>query len=306
MLRCLAPQQVPLPAPGASRRLVAKTGYFRLRTWAASLGSPVPDAGLYQPLYSPWLGDEEFERVYAHAEGRTLVSRDRCYVLWRTLRQSLALDGELIECGVFRGGTALLEAAVALEAGGRPLHLVDSFEGMPVTTEDVNRFTAGDFGATSLEEIRTALEPYPFARIHKGFIPEIFGELGVERLAWAHIDVNIYTAVRDCLDFVYPRLVPGGTVVIDDYGFPSCVGARRAVNEHFADGRPGGAALPPDGPMPHRQGPVAGRYSNGNSGAISRRSGASASRAETCTSTSGQRMPTSGSSHRKPRSTAGS
>jgi O-methyltransferase len=60
----------------------------------------------------------------------------------------------------------------------------------------------------------------------------------VERLAWAHIDVDIYTAVRDCLEFIYPRLVPGGTVVIDDYGFPSCVGARRAVDEHFADGLP--------------------------------------------------------------------
>ena len=238
-LRRLVPIELQAPAPGLARRLVARTGYFRLRTWAAAHGDVVPDAGLYQPLYSPWLGDPDFERVYAVAHARTLVSRDRCYVLWSTLRQALALDGELVECGVFRGGTALLEATTVREqVGERPLHLVDSFAGMPRTTEGVDRFEEGDLASTSVESVREALSPFPFARIHEGVIPAILDEVGAGRVAWAHIDVDIYAAVRDCLEYLYPRMAGGGTIVLDDYGFPSCSGARRAVDEFFAAGRP--------------------------------------------------------------------
>jgi hypothetical protein len=239
LLGRLIPVEFQPPAVGASRRLVARTGYFRLRTRLAALGEPVPDAELYQPLYSPWLGDAGFERAYAASRGRTLVSRDRCYVLWRTLQQSLALDGEILECGVFRGGTALLEASTIRESGvERPLHLVDSFAGMPDTTAGVDRFREGDFAATSADEVRQALSEYPFARVHQGFIPEILDQAGIGSLAWANIDVDLYAAVRDCLEFIYPRLLPGGTMILDDYGFPSCPGVRRALDEFFADGRP--------------------------------------------------------------------
>ncbi len=68
-------------------------------------------------------------------------------------------------------------------------------------------------------------------------IPAVLEEVGAERVAWAHIDVDIYAAVRDCLEYLYPRMAPGGMIVLDDYGFPSCPGARRAVDEFFA-GRP--------------------------------------------------------------------
>jgi len=46
--------------------------------------------------------------------------------------------------------------------------------------------------------------------------------------------VDIYQAVKDCIDWIYPRLVAGGFMIFDDYGFPSCPGERRAVDEVFA------------------------------------------------------------------------
>ncbi len=234
----LIPVEFQPPPVGATRRLVARTGYFKLRTFVAARGDRIPDAHLYQPLYSPWLGDADFERVYATTAGRTLVSRDRCYILWRTLLQGLNLDGDLLECGVFRGGTALLEATTVRErVGARPLHLVDSFAGMPDTTDKVDGFREGDFAATSVEDVRAALAPFPFAQVHQGFIPEILEELPIQRLAWAYIDVDIYAAVRDSLEYIYPRLATGASIVLDDYGFPSCPGARRALDEFFS-GRP--------------------------------------------------------------------
>lgn len=238
IVRRVIPAELQAPAPGLGRRLVARTGYFRLRTRVAAHGDRIPDNHLYQPLYSPWLGDSDFERVYAATAGRTLVSRDRCYVLWRTLSQCLNLDGDVIECGVFRGGTALLEATVIRDqVGERPLHLVDSFAGMPGTTDGIDRLQEGDLGSTSAEDVRGALAPFPFARVYEGYIPGILDDVEVERLAWAHIDVDIYAAARDSLEWIYPRLVPGGSIILDDYGFPSCPGGRRAVDEFFA-GRP--------------------------------------------------------------------
>ena len=222
-------------APGRAHRLLPPAHRV------AAHGDRIPDAALYQPLYSPWLGDPDFERVYAAAAGRTLVSRDRCYVLWRTLQQALALDGELLECGVFRGGTALLEATTVRERGGeRPLHLVDSFAGMPRTTDGVDRFQEGDFGTTSAERRAARARPFPFARVHQGYIPaDPRGARRSSGVAWAYIDVDIYARGAGLPRVSSTRAwLPGGTIVLDDYGFPSCPGVRRAMDEFFADGRP--------------------------------------------------------------------
>lgn len=223
------------PPTDLPRRALAAVGYFRFRTWMAAHGDTVPDAGLYRPLYSPWVGDPSFEAVYGKARPHTLVSRDRCYVLWRTLLQASRLSGAVLECGVFRGGTALL-VADTLRADGpdRPIHLFDTFEGMPQTESGIDRFQRGDLGTTSVDRVRALLSPYPSVRIHAGFIPDTFAGLEIDRVAWAHVDVDIYRSVLDCIEFVYPKMVPGGCMVFDDYGFPSCASARRAVDEAFA------------------------------------------------------------------------
>ncbi|MBO0728342.1 MAG: class I SAM-dependent methyltransferase [Acidimicrobiaceae bacterium] len=207
-----------------------------MRTWMAAHGEPVPDASLYQPLYSPWAGESSFERLYQRIKPLTLVSRDRCYVLWKTLLQAVNLQGDMIECGVFRGGTALLAAETLRSASAeRGLHLFDTFAGMPDVTEGIDRFEPGDLGRTSVEHVRRVLDRYDdFAHIYAGFIPGTFEGLRIEPIAWAHVDVDIYKSVRDCIDFIYPRLVRGGYLIFDDYGFPSCVSARRAVDEAFA------------------------------------------------------------------------
>ena len=128
------------PPEDLSRRLLATTGYYRLRTWAGARGEHVPEAHLYQPMFSPWEGLPEFEQYYGKIKDLTMVRRDSCYVLLKTLQQSLQLKGDAVECGVFRGGTALLEAMV-IAGTDRNLHLFDSFEGMPETS-------AGSTGST--------------------------------------------------------------------------------------------------------------------------------------------------------------
>jgi O-methyltransferase len=242
VLRKLIPveAQVPTHLP---KTILATVGYFRLRTWLGAGGQSIPDIELYQPMFSPWLGGGEFDQVYRMIRPHTLVSRDRAHVLWKTLKQATHLPGDFLECGVFRGGTALMAAhtlAEALPSAGqtdRALHLFDSFQGMPTDTADGESFSPGDFNRTSLAAVSKLLSPYPCARLHPGFIPDTFAPLTIDPIAWAHVDVDLYQSVKDCITWIYPRLTGGGFMIFDDYGFPSCSGARRAVDESFA-GKP--------------------------------------------------------------------
>jgi O-methyltransferase len=236
VIRAVVPAEVQAP-PNLIKRILVWSGYFKLRTKLAAHGQPVPDTELYQPLFSPWEGDADFEGLYREIRPYTLCSRDRVYILWATLRQALLLKGDVFECGVFRGGTALLEASTMARCmestQGKQLYLFDSFCGMPRTTSAVDRFEIGDLSTTSEREVAALLGRFDFAQIHAGFIPETFTSIGVEKICWAHVDVDIYQSVRDCISYIYPRLAEGGFLLFDDYGFPSCPGARRAVDEAF-------------------------------------------------------------------------
>jgi O-methyltransferase len=71
--------------------------------------------------------------------------------------------------------------------------------------------------------------------VRQGFIPDTFCGLEQAQIAFAHIDVDIYKSIADCLNFIWPRLSVGGFMVFDDYGFPSCPGARASVDQFFVD-----------------------------------------------------------------------
>jgi len=191
---------------------------------------------LYQPLYSPWLDQEgEFGAYYGIARPRTLVSADRCYVLYRLLLQALAVEGDVWECGVYHGGTAAMMAAILGDKQpAKKLYLFDTFEGMPNTDAARDLHAKGDFADTSVEAVAQYVGHAGLCEIRKGFIPQTFAGLEAARIALAHVDVDIYRSVKDCLEFIWPRLSRGGFIVCDDYGFPTCPGARDAVDEFFA------------------------------------------------------------------------
>lgn len=187
--------------------------------------------GPYQPLYAPWAGPE-FQAQYEPIRPFTCVSADRCYVIDRLLRHVLLVTGEIWECGVWKGGTAkLISNVLKATYNSQTLRLFDTFAGMPETGEKDNFHKGGDFADTSLEAVQALVGD---AQYHAGRIPETFAEVpSATWISFAHIDVDIYQSVTDCLSFIWPRLYRGGAIVIDDYGFDTCVGARRATDEFF-------------------------------------------------------------------------
>jgi O-methyltransferase len=194
----------------------------------------IPDAELYQPLFSPWLGNGDFKAFYQLAAPKSLVTPDRCYVLYTLLRQAMAVPGDVWECGVYKGGTAAMMAAMLNRfAPHKQLYLFDTFAGMPVTDAAKDWHKQGDFSDTSLETVSQYVGFEKICIPRRGFIPDTFKGLEAATIAFAHIDVDIYKSILDCLAFIWPRVSAGGFIVFDDYGFPTCPGARAAVDEFF-------------------------------------------------------------------------
>ena len=96
---------------------------------------------------------------------------------------------------------------------GRPrwLHLFDSFQGMPETTEGLDQFTCGDFKQTSANAVAALLADYHFVTMHVGFIPDTFAGVNVHMIAWAHIDLDIYQSIMTPLNGFIPGLSPAGS-----------------------------------------------------------------------------------------------
>ena len=196
----------------------------------------IPNAELYQPLFSPWLGGGDFKRYYDLAAPKTLVSSDRCHVLYTLLRQAVSVPGDVWECGVYKGGTAAMMAAMLNHyAPKKRLYLFDTFEGMPDTDPARDWHKQGDFSDTSLEAVAAHVGFDKLCVFRKGYIPDTFKGLEESLIAFVHIDVDVYKSILDCLVFIWPRLATGGFIVFDDYGFPTCPGARTAVDEFFLD-----------------------------------------------------------------------
>jgi O-methyltransferase len=203
--------------------------------------SRVPDLKFYRAsehgdfMFSPWLGYGEFGTLLPKASAFSAISAERLWVLYTLAQQALHLDGDLVECGVWRGGSAILFSHLIHQPfvpGHRRLHLFDTFGGMPATNPDHdNYYKGGEFADTSLEAVRGRLPHLERVQFHKGFIPQTFAGLEDLRVAFAHDDVDIHDSIAACCQFLYPRLIPGGIMIFDDYAWSTCAGARKAVDD---------------------------------------------------------------------------
>jgi ADP-heptose:LPS heptosyltransferase len=147
-------------------------------------------------------------------------------------------DGEVIEMGVYRGGSAAAIGWMLRRAGlERTVHLFDTFGGMPATGElDTHEeFDFSDTSATAVaESLNRVVSGFPF-RFHPGFFSDTLREVREQHFCFAHIDADLYHSVREACEFAYPRMDAGGIMLFDDYAAPSCPGAKTAVDEFFRD-----------------------------------------------------------------------
>jgi len=128
----------------------------------------------------------------------------------------------------------MLARIVDEHAPYKRVRLFDTFAGMPEADSGRDMHQRGDFNDTTLDAVRNYIGASASTEYHPGLIPRTFSGMEQSRIAFAHIDVDIWQSVIDCCEFIFPRLSAGGFMVFDDYGFPTCPGARAAVDTYFA------------------------------------------------------------------------
>jgi len=185
---------------------------------------------------APWINDTEFQAAYEVVKEHTLLDVYRLYELWSLARQLDGLEGDFLEVGVWRGGSGCL-LALASQRKDRQLFLADTFSGVVKAGEHDTGYSGGEHADTTVEQVHKLLRLcVQENRVHvlEGMFPEKNAERVGQKLAFVHIDVDVFESARDVLLWALPRLVVGGIVIFDDYGFYGCEGVTRMVNEFIA------------------------------------------------------------------------
>jgi O-methyltransferase len=190
---------------------------------------PINDRGRY--LLADRDFREEFERFIGSGNWKNY---ERRWNLNQMLRLVAPVPGNLAECGVFEGASARQLCRFASQHG-RKVDLFDSFQGLSAPRQNDGTFwTAGGLSAPE-EKVRANLGEFDCFETFPGWIPEAFPKVADRKYAFAHIDVDLEQPTFDSIAFFYPRLPPGGVILLDDHGYDTCPGARKAALDFMAD-----------------------------------------------------------------------
>ncbi|MDQ5985424.1 MAG: hypothetical protein CSYNP_01134 [Syntrophus sp. SKADARSKE-3] len=185
--------------------------------------------------YSPWNIDMSFVEIYNEIKPFTMVDQYRCFELWKLVEQSGKWQyGSILEIGVWRGGTGALIAKKAKDCGIIDcVYLCDTFAGVVKAGAEDSGYKGGEHYDTSkdmVEELIFKQLNLDNVKILQGIFPDQTSkEIEDLRFRFCHIDVDVYQSAKDCNDWIWPRLVSGGIIVYDDYGFQNCDGIKKFV-----------------------------------------------------------------------------
>jgi O-methyltransferase len=197
--------------------------------------------GIYsQSAYSPWKGDAAFRQVLSAIRSHTLVDEYRCHELWQLCGQIGTLDqGDVLEVGVWRGGTGCLLARRCLDGNlGGTVFLCDTFTGVAKAGGRDSAYVGGEHADTNATMVLDLVRWMGLTNVEvlEGIFPDATAHrIADRRFRFCHIDVDVYESASQTFDWVWPRLVLGGLVVFDDYGFYSCGGVTRLVDRMIGE-----------------------------------------------------------------------
>jgi len=154
----------------------------------------------------------------------------RLHTLAWAVRQALPLPGDFVECGVFKGDFAWVVMQMTdFTSQKRSFYLYDTFAGFSPkysSSEDYEGnpgfldFAHKAYSVDGLyESVRDRFAPMANVKVVRGVVPDVFAEAVPERIAFLHIDLNSPAAEVGALNVLFDRVVPGGVIVFDDYGW---------------------------------------------------------------------------------------
>jgi hypothetical protein len=165
-------------------------------------------------------GRDDLALIRATREQVPMLMRDPAALTILTwVRSAIRLGGDLAEAGVFQGGSARLICAAK---GDAPLHLFDVFDTLqgaaPLDAAELAVRDYFDAVYAPLKQVQTLLAPWPEVYFHPGLFPRSAESVADRRFSFVHLDLDLADGTASALDFFYPRLLPGGVIIGDDYG----------------------------------------------------------------------------------------
>lgn len=190
--------------------------------------------------------DEEFWKLALKCTPYSLLTPEKFYNLYETINYivSAKVPGDIVECGVWHGGAMMMTAYILGSHGvsDRDIYLYDTFSGFTERSEHDMRFDGRPLGAPKYANFKARVEAnlaqtgYPSKRIHlvEGDVHDTVRSERHEAIAMLRLDTDTYSSTLHELNQLYRRVVQGGVICIDDYGYS--FGCRKAFHEFF-DGR---------------------------------------------------------------------
>jgi O-methyltransferase len=208
---------------------------------------------------SRWVEHEpDFAPIMELARPYTMTSVERMFAMHQAVRylEDAKIEGSIVECGVWRGGSIMIAIATLnlLKSRDREIFLFDTFEGLPkpdpVLDVDIwdnkghdgwileaRSAESSNWAYASLDDVRSNVLGlgYPEKLIHfvKGMVERTIPEHSPNKIALLRLDTDWHSSTKHVLENLYPALVPGGVLIMDDYGH--FMGARKAADDYFND-----------------------------------------------------------------------
>lgn len=140
------------------------------------------------------------------------------------------LPGDVADLGTYRGGTALILRRLAPE---KAMFIFDTWEGNPYD-DPLCHHRKGEW-ACSLDDCVTLVGKSHKTAFVKGIFPSSMHGMDCCTFCFVYVDMDTYQSTKDALEWFWPRMVPGGKILIDDFGWEPCRGTKKAVDEMFTE-----------------------------------------------------------------------
>jgi hypothetical protein len=214
----------------------------------------VPKAVSPSHRYPPDFSAEDVEIVEAVAPF-TMTSPERIFALIRAVEYitRAGIPGDIVECGVWKGGSMMAVAKALLRARdtSRRLYLFDTYEGMPPPSDSDRdyrglraaevmeaqpRETSWTWAVAPMEGVKRVMDGVGYRGeicYIRGRVEDTIPVAAPDQIGLLRLDTDWYESTYHEIFHLYPRLAPGGVLIVDDYGHWK--GARRAIDQYFAE-----------------------------------------------------------------------
>jgi hypothetical protein len=218
---------------------------FVNNAWVQKLGGGVLERtglGLVSKVNLLMLGAHKQPEVLrlirkVRRDRRCLLSANELFIIHSLARAQAARPGAMAEVGVYDGGSARI---ICEAKGDTRFFMFDTFEGLPEgVAHEKNMYRKAQY-ASNYESVCAYVADFPNVSVHKGYFPESALQLHdpaftEARFNFVHFDVDLYQSTLDCLEYFYPRMLPGAIMLSHDYSVLESV--KRAFTE-FLEGKP--------------------------------------------------------------------